>query len=498
MKFLSRLLSRRILLIIQFAIVAFFGYVIYKLKMLPIKFFIPLMVIVVLIIVGLYAGQKDPEEKPIKSAIYKILSLLVSIAMVFGTIQIMRGNNVLDMITGANTQVIQMSVVTLENSSVSEIEDLKDEILGACSASDAINVNKTKAAIEEETGTITLKDFNSLNETAKALYNGDIEAMILKEMERETLEESYKDFEDKTKVIKTYELKIPSAKANSAQVTKEPFNIFICGTDQRGPISTAGLSDVNMIATVNPVTKQLYLTSIPRDYYVDIDGYNGKDKLTHSARGGIQCTMKTIENFMGIKFNYYVKLNFTSFMNIIDALGGIDINIPKYQTKHSNDGSFTTKIYKYKMKPGKMHMNAKQALAFVRERKSFIDGDRVRGQNQQLMIKAIVKKVCNPSVITKLDGIFEAVADSLETNMSGDEVRSLINMEMDDLAPWDVLSYHLDGTDQRTFECSTVAGGCPNANGVYAMVPNQQTIDKAKGYIETVMSNEILKIKDDE
>lgn len=498
MKFLSKLFSRRILLALQLIITAFFGYVIYKLNMLPIKFFIPLMVIVVLVFLGLYIGQKKPEDRPIKTAIYKIISLLVSIAMIFGSLKVMQGSNVLDLITGANSQVIQMSVIVLKDNNVNNIKDLKDSIFGACSASDEINTNKAKTLIEDEINTIILEDYVTLADTVKALYNGEIDAMILKEMERDSIGESYEGFDDRTKVIKTYEIKIASATANSAQVTQEPFNIFICGTDQKGDISTAGLSDVNMICTVNPVTKQLYLTSIPRDYYVDIAGYNGKDKLTHSAKGGIQCTMETIENFMGIEFNYYVKMNFTSFMSIIDALGGIEIDIPVYDTLYSDDGSFTTKIYKYEMKPGKTTMNSKQALAFVRERKSFVDGDKVRGQNQQLMIKAVVKKICSPSIITKLDGIFESVAESLETNMSSDEIRSLINMQMSDMAAWDVVSYHLDGESIRVKEFATIPGGTSNPNGLFVMQPYQETIDKAKSNIDTVMANEILIMDEDD
>lgn len=492
-----KLLSRRVLLFIQIIITAGFGFIIYRLEMVPLRYLIIAEAVLLIIFLLLYKGQKKKEDNTISIYIYKIISLLLSIALVFAGLKITEGSNLLDVITGADSQTVQVSVIALKNSSVDTIEDLEGKTFGVCSASDVLNLNKAKAKIEEEIGTIDLTDYDSQANVAKALYNQGISAMILREVDRDIVEESYSNFNDDTKVIETYKFKIATAKANSAQVTKEAFNVFIGGTDQNGDISTAGLSDVNMIATVNPVTKQLYLTSIPRDYYVDIDGYNGKDKLTHSARSsnGIECTMRTIENFMDIKFNYYVKLNFTSFMNIIDALGGIDIEIPYYQTKNG-DGTFTTKIYKYDMKPGKTHMDAKQALAFVRERKSFIDGDRIRGQNQQLMIKAVVKKVCSASVITKLDGIFASVADSLETNMTSSEIRALINMQIDDMSPWDVLSYHLDGTDGKEFEFSTIAGPCPNPNGLAVMIPNESTIQKAREYIETVMNNEILKIED--
>lgn len=500
MKILSKLLSRRVLFCIQVIITVVFGFIIYRLNMFPLKYLLPLMVILLIIFIILYRGQKKTESNIIKAKIYKIISLIVSIALIFSGMKITEGSNVLDAITGASTQTIEMSVIALNTSSYNEMKDLDDAIFGECSTNDQVNMNKVNVMIEEDIGEFDIEDYDSLSLLAKALYNSNIDVMVLKETDRETVKESYEEFDDNTKIIYTYKILIPTAKANSAKVTQEPFNIFIGGTDQSGDISTAGLSDVNMIATVNPVTKQLYLTSIPRDYYVDIDGYDGKDKLTHSARSseGIECTMKTIENFMNIKFNYYVKLNFTSFMNIIDALGGIEVDIPVYKTYNSDDGSFTTKIYKYEMKPGVTQMDAKHALAFVRERKSFVDGDRVRGQNQQLVIKAIVKKMCSPTVVMKLDGIFESVANSLETNMSSDEIRSLINMQIDDMASWDVLSYRLDGTDDRVMEFATIAGACPNPNGLDVMIPDETTIAKAQEYINTVMSGEKLVIESDE
>lgn len=503
MKFISQFLLRRVLLIIQLVITIFLSYELYTLKMIPTKYLIIMTVVFLFFILGLYHGQKHPKEKPIKSFLYKIISIFLSVAMIFASIQIMKGSNVLDMITGSKNQVIQVSVVALKNSQYDNIKDLQDKTIGVCSASDPVNINKTKSLLEDDIETFLLKDYESNSQSVKALYNKNVQAILIKEIDRTAIEDEITDFEENTKIIKTYEIKIASVKANNAKVTQEPFHVFICGTDKKGPINTVGLSDVNMIATINPTTKQILLTSIPRDYYVEIDGYNGKDKLTHSAKGGIQCTMNTLENLLGIKLNYYVKLNFTSFMNIIDALGGITIDVPIYKTVNSNDGSFTTKIKNPKTKqgytiyPGINEFDANEALAFVRERKSFVNGDKVRGKNQQLMIKAVIKKMCNISVLTKLDGIFSSVQSSLETNMSSDEIRSLINMQMNDLASWDVITYQLNGESIRVKEFATIPGGSSNPNGLYVMIPDENTVLNAKQYMDTLFLNEIVKIEDD-
>lgn len=209
--------------------------------------------------------------------------------------------------------------------------------------------------------------------------------------------------------------------------------------------------------------------------------------------------MDTIENFMGIDFNYYAKFNFTSFINVVDALGGITVKVPKYRVIGRDDGVFVTKKGHYTIKPGVNHFNAKQALSFVRERKAFVEGDAIRGKNQMLMLKAILKKCCSASIITKMDKVFESLSSSFETNMSAQEIKSLINMQIDDMASWDVQTYHLDGdASKRTSQLATVGDVTKfNKDGVFITLPDQQSIDKAKEYIQLVMKNEIVKVEED-
>lgn len=495
MKLLSRIFSRRILFLIQFLIVAFLGYIIFRLGIIPIPYVILFLVILIILLYLIYRGQRNPRKHPIKSTIFKIISLIITICLIFGCIYISKGSSLIDIISGADIQIIEVSVVVNDDSSYEEIDDLKNQSFSCCLATDETSMSKTQGLIEDDIGEFTLNDYSTTVLSANALLDEEVEAMILKEIDRDSLNDTIEEFDDETRVVKTYQLIVSTATANSANVTKEPFVVFIGGTDQSGSISTAGLSDVNIVAVINPNTNQICLVSVPRDYYVDIYGYDGKDKLTHSARSseGITCTMKTIENLLDIEFNYYVKLNFTSFMNIIDAIGGVDITIPYYETVNG-DGTFTTKIYSYYFEPGETHMDAKQALAFVRERKSFVDGDRVRLANQQLMIEAVVDKVCSASIVTKLDDIFETVADSLETNMSSSEIRSLINMQVKNMNSWDIESYSLDGTDSREMEFATIAGGSPNPNGLSVMIPDESTIEQAQEYIEAILNNEVLDI----
>ena len=496
---MKKIISRRLLFILTIIAAIFFSFVMFELQVLPLKYYIPLVVMIFLGAFLLYRGEKDKHNQhSIKVTLLKFVNVILAVLLVVGSLYAMKGSDFLAAITGGGDQTIEMHVAVLKDSPYQSLNDLKGKPFGA-NTIDAVNINKTEAAIEDEIGDIDVTAASSYEQLINSLNQKSVEAIIIKAVDLESLDDIEKGFNEKIRTVKKIELKIPSVSANSAKVTKEPFHILISGTDKEGPIGTFALSDVNMIATINPTTKQVLLTSIPRDYFVDIigmDGVRGKDKLTHSAKGGMQCTIQTIENFMGIKFNYYAKFNFTSFMNVVDALGGIDVKVPKYQVIGRDDGVFVTKKGKYTIKPGENHFNAKQALSFVRERKAFVEGDTIRGKNQMLMLKAILKKCTSASIITKMDGVFESLSDSFETNMEAKEVKSLINMQIDDMASWDVQSYHLDGDgSQRTKTVGDVTK--VNPLGMFITIPDQTSIDQAKQYLQSVMNNEIIKVKDE-
>lgn len=501
---MKKILSRKLILIISMLAAIFFLVVLFRLQMLPLKYYIPLAVVLILILLLFYKGEKDKDhEHPIRVTLLKLCQIIVSIALVFASLSVMKGSDFLATITGGGSQTIEMDVLVLKSSSYQKIDDLKGLSFGANTSIDPININKTETFIEDEIGDIDVQQYTTHDDAIAALNQNNIQALIVKAVDLEALDNVEKNFTEKTRVIKRFEIKIPGVKANSAKVTKEPFHILISGTDKKGPIGTFALSDVNIIATINPITKQVLLTSIPRDYFVDIigmEGVSGKDKLTHSAKGGMDCTIQTVENLMGIKFNYYAKFNFTSFLNVIDALGGITIDVPKYDVIGRDDGVFTTKLDKYVIKPGINNFDSKHALSFVRERKAFVKGDEIRGKNQMLMIKAIIKKCCSPSIVTKLDKVFLSLEDSFETNMTDSEIKSLINMQIDDMSSWDVQSYRLDGdSSQRALHLATVGNVTSvNPKGVFITEPYEESIEKAKQYIHVVMEGqEILKVEED-
>ncbi|MFQ7539032.1 MAG: LCP family protein, partial [Clostridium sp.] len=260
-------------------------------------------------------------------------------------------------------------------------------------------------------------------------------------------------------------------------VTSQPFNIYITGIDTYGTISTVSRSDVNMIATVNPKTHQVLLTSIPRDYYVPQPCQGGQtDKLTHTGIFGVDCTVETVENYFGIDINYYVRVNFSSVENIVDALGGINVESP-----------IAFDALGYSFSAGTNSLNGKEALAFSRERYSLGGGDRDRGKNQMRVITGIINKAISPSIITNYTSILDAVSGSFQTNMSNSEMTSLIKMQINDMSGWDIEQIAVNGTGNAS------AWSPANGFNSWVMEPNVNTVKRAVEVMKKVENGEDVK-----
>lgn len=246
--------------------------------------------------------------------------------------------------------------------------------------------------------------------------------------------------------------------------------MYISGIDTYGPVSTVSRSDVNMIMTVNPKTKQILLTSIPRDYHVTLASFNARDKLTHSGIYGIEETMSTVENLLNIDLNYYMRVNFTSLITMVDAVGGINVNVDQAVTV----GGHTLSV-------GSNYMDGETALAFSRERYSYADGDRHRVRNQQAVLTGLLNKLMSASMITNYNSILNSVSGAFETNMESGDLQKLIQMQIDDMSSWDIEQISLDGSGSTSTNCYSMPG-----YELYVMDPDQSTVTAAKQKIDAV------------
>lgn len=473
----------KIFSIITFVLSAILIILLGKLNVIPDKYFIPIVIVLLIInlINVLFSFKMKLKKKGkitllVLSVIISLISLVGSIYL-FRTIVFMGGNF---SFKGYSTE--NYSVLVLNTSDYNKIEDLEDKNIGFLK-NRLDDENKVKERIDSkvDSNLVELSDAHSLKEK---LYNQEIEAMVIEDSYISILKEEDEEFESKTRVIYTFSLKYKVEDiSKDVNVTKDVFTIYIAGIDTYGTISSVSRSDVNMLATVNPKTHQVLLTSIPRDYYVQLHGTTGyKDKLTHAGIYGVDMSVKTLEDLLGIEINYYVRVNFTSVVKLVDALKGIDV-YSEY-TFNSNAGFEESDGYHFVK--GYNHLNGDQALAFARTRHAFMAGDRVRGQNQQAVIEALIRKACTPAIITSYTSILDSLEGSFETNLSMDDITKLAKHQIDKMPSWSVTSNSLDGSDASEYTYSY------SGQKLYVMKPNEDSITKAKDLLSKIYAGELL------
>lgn len=375
----------------------------------------------------------------------------------------------------ASYSEIEMKVVVPANSSISDVSELTN--VQAPTSADESNINALIANIKSEKGVeLTVDPVDSYQSAYENLINGSSQAMVLNSSYSSLLELSYNDYESNLKTIYTY--KIKKAIEDTAKTTdKNVFNIYISGIDTSGAVSTVSRSDVNLILTVNMNTHKILMTTTPRDSYVRIPdgGADQYDKLTHAGIYGIETSVKTLESLYDIPINYYARLNFTSFVKLINALGGVTVY---------NDQAFTSLHGNYNFGVGNINLTSgEEALGFVRERYSLEHGDYDRGNNQLKVIQAIVEKLTSFQSVSNYSDVISTLQDSIQTNMPLNTMMSLVNEQLDSGKTFIFSSQEVTGTGS-TGQLTSYA--MPNAS-LYMIQLDDASVAKASQAIKNVM-----------
>ena len=269
--------------------------------------------------------------------------------------------------------------------------------------------------------------------------------------------------------------------AEANKITKEPFVVYLSGVDTRGELTEKARSDVNILAVVNPATKRVALINTPRDYYVDLAGTSSKDKLTHAGLYGVETSMATLGNLYGINVDHYIRINFAGFINIVDALGGVDVYSDQAFTSVGSPGYYDPTTFA----EGWNHLDGKSALAFARERHAFASGDIQRGINQMKVIDAMLNKIKSPALLMGFSKIMDAASDCFVTDFSQDQISALVRMQLSDFANWDIQSYTVTGSSGTSTQCYSAKG-----QKLYVMKPDEASVSKAKEMIAVVLGGE--------
>ena len=451
---------------------------------LPLKYLTILAaVLIVLLALGVAMFFTTKGHK-IPAIVVGIFLLIVSAIICLGMGYIIKTRGFFNLTKAREYYVTKYSVLVLEDSEYQTLADLN----GKKDASYIDTVASYNEAFETLKGQIEFETVvkNTYLDATNALLGQEADFILLSESYISMLDDFEEGFAKKVRSVYDLEIKVYDAiKTSDVDVLNESFNIYISGIDVEGSISTVSRSDVNMIVTVNPKTHKILLTSIPRDFYVQLHGTTGlKDKLTHSGIYGPTMTIKTVEDFLGINMNYFVRVNFSSVKNLVDAIGGIDITPDATFRAWTDHACFfyagvTT------------HEYGKCSLAYARERHAYSTGDIHRVQNQQEVMTAILNKLFSAEIITNYASILSAVQDNFETNIPEKKIYQLINNQLDSMPKWQIEDYHMEGYDSHNnvYSCGMSGAGDYGAY-YYVMEPNYDTVEEAKAKIKAVFDGE--------
>ncbi len=470
-----KLSINRIVLAVIYLLTLLFLIFIISTNMIPLKYLIAIFVFLLLFDIGLFFLLfKKKKKKNIIGYVIGGILVVVLFALFYYL------NITLGFFKGFGTNKYKEEnylVLILQDSSFQSLNDLTN--IGYTS-NELSNINEALNKLNEEI-TIENKEFENNVLLFDSLINEEIDSVLIEESSMALIYEQNEDYEGKFRTLYTINIKTEIEITKEADVTNQTFSIYISGIDSYGSIATVSRSDVNIVATINPKTKQILLISAPRDYYVQLRGTTGyKDKLTHAGLYGVETSVGTLEDLLDADINYYFRVNFSSLEKIVDALGGVDV-YSKYSFTSSKATGGT-----YYFSKGYNHMNGKQALSFSRERKALPGGDRARGINQQAVIDGIIRKATSPAIITGYSKILKSLTGTFQTNMSDSDIQKLIKMQLNDMASWNITSYNLDGTDasEHTYSYPT--------QELYVMKPLEETVTEAQNLIDKVIAGELL------
>jgi len=350
------------------------------------------------------------------------------------------------LIAQENTEVDVITLVVLKDSTLASIDDLSNRKVGFAQQMETGLMAYVQKIIADKVGEYTVITSEDDLITYEKLMDKTIDVMVLDNSLRDTIIEQVPDFESKTKIIATLKkVTIKDDTSNPVDTSKEAFIILISGVDSRtaGAVADKARSDVNILMVINPNNHSVMTISIPRDTYTPLGCRTGAmDKLTHSGVYGIDCTVKTVENLFNLKINYYLKVNFTAFLKIVNVLGTINV----YSEYAFKTGKYTDPVISYTFKQGMNTMNAQQALFFARERHAFETADVQRGLNQQEVIKGIISKIIEPQTLLKIESLVTVASKSVVTNMPIESVMNLVQQQVSNNSPWTITTAALTGT----------------------------------------------------
>ena len=485
------LLLKGLIAFMQFVASILLAVLLVKVDLLPIRYFAIIITVLVLLMGAtaalIFFPSKNKKLFSKRKLAGMIVSCLLSIALIIGSIAVDRLGTAINNISGKGSQNKVVAVYVRADDEAKTITDAKDYSFEIDGQFDPENAKKARETIETELGAqIKVSKAEYTMRMVSDLLKEKTDAIIMNAAYIDVISDfsKYSDVESKVKVIYEYEIaeevqEETESETEQESITERPFIVYLSGSDTRNTKLSTSRSDVNLLAVINPKTKQVLLLNTPRDYYVLISktNFTEYDKLTHCGTYGIDCSLDTLGNLYGVEIDYYAQINFQGFSKLVDSIGGITVDSDKSFV--SEDGFSYSK--------GTNYLTGETALSFVRERHAFADGDIQRGKDQMKALVAILDKVkSSPSILTNYSQILASLEGMFETNLSSSEISELIKMQINEGGDWNIVKYGVMGKGAKRTTYTV-----PNKRA-YVMLQNEEDNEKAKALIKQVFDGETL------
>lgn len=484
-----------ILILVQLVFTVLLMFNIFKLDILPLKYLIAVNAFLILIFLYNFTSQFTKAH-----IIGKILSVILSGVILFIYLVSAKLDSVLTKlnIPEINTDVVDICVLSTDKAnSINDIANYKFAYNSSASNENVKTAfNSLKSDINRND--IEMTEYKSWDDLVDAFYtNKDVQVLVMNDSMIGVISTQYEDFADQIKIIKKYEYKkLVQTQKSTVNVKKDPFVIYVSGISSDdgadSELSDRSLSDVNILAVVNPETRQILLVTTPRDSYIKItgpDGRKGYDKLTHAGNYGVEASMETLEDLYGVNIDYYVKINFSGCIAVVDALGGITID-SEIEFTCGQDAS----PIPYHFVKGENECDGEMAVAFSRERHAFLAGDFQRGRNQTAAIKAILQKATSPAILTKYSAVLDAVSDMFLTNIPTSTISDIVKMQLSDSKSWNIQTYSINGTTEPPAGQPAAYLEITGLRGASVVYPYADSINTAIKLMSMIQNGEVFDV----
>lgn len=444
-------------------------------EILPIIYLILFLLILSFIVLFLVLLLKKHNLRIWVKNLISALSLIIIFILIFvssyamGTLDFL--NNIID--TGYRSE--KYSVYVLPGN-YSKIDELENKEIGLYN----LNDESGKKAIDKVSSKITFNalEYDDLQEGINDLYSEDIDAILMSESYKDILIEQDSKYRELISVYSFDILTKQKVITSNVNITKDPFVVYISGIDTTGKINAKSRSDVNILVAINPNTGKILMLNTPRDYYVTLNSKKAKDKLTHAGLYGVEESLHTLEDLYDVDISYYLRVNFTSFVTIVDKLGGITVDVPVNFCEQNSERDSGKQIC---LKKGEQKLDGEEALALSRTRHTISGGDRGRIENQLLVLNAIFDKVTSPSILVKYNSLLNSLGSYVSTNMKSEEMTKFIKQQIKKPKSWSVEQLTVTGSD-----ASSTCYSSGSAN-VYVMEIDEESVSNAKLALKNVL-----------